>query len=1088
MKGLLTNKKTTKHRNTPVKMQCKQTPQLPTTTKQSPKTQRKQKHPTHNEKVEQNEFAENEAETPRSVQKTQRSGKSPFSKAAEKSYLQDYASTPKALISSIKTEFPLMEGKWVWNDDLYRRHSFLEYDHKKIFQRKALRHNFIAKINIGLHKNSEQRQRPVRDHVVRLVNLSRQSFKAIALIVPGIEENQKWYVKLAGDPDIVTLRLTTPVTFGERHSIPIHLIIRGYVKQTCANYTIQNTPEGMFRLQPYVPQPYKQRFHSSHEIAQEIPDLDIVQTVTDLTKQRQKGEIYHADLPVSTQQKFSADFNPTTGQNFYELRAMHVFERTPKKLKRIPTHTLHKWRNKHSKRWKVGNRNQMRCIHCGSTKHTREQCFQVIQPKRLVPVKSKKAKALISWFNKQKLPKTEQIRGPENGLGKRILAYLNEVQRRANNIKLSAHDQLGNITNVFPREFSLLPRCLHRYMAFGFPKHLCMKLITGFKPVFIKEPPAVEGYNPIDPAIKQEIIAADLEHEKAGRITEVDKSFLRYVAPRFALQQDKRSYDRKGKMSIVKKIRLIWNGAALTPWCPHYSFYLTSPKKLEKFTGFMISIDLTKAYFQLPVHYNTRAYFGFKGLNNKYYCYNSMPFGLSTAPYLFDLFSKTIARIITTITGFMCEVYLDDFLIQISPTLETPKDELFARVRAILRFFTMLGLQINKKSDIFPSSELKWLGSLISATHTRVFPTIEKVEKLVNIVQQIDNKPSATLAEYQSMRGIFNDIRSPHCGFLAKPVDTLIAEALSDLPAEATCLDYTKAASIAIPHTGLLTQLKKLWYKDILDSLKLNRGTPLDQHFVMVSDASEAVGGCYAYTKRLKWENINTLPTTQNTTRFTFPITAEVQATSSDMGQASSFIRELDVLVTTAKIFASKWQPTDRLVFMLDNLGLVYSLNNKRFRTAQMADYATQFWDLVREYDYICIWHPRDCPQASLADALSKSPDLKLKISNIKLTESLGLKYKSWNEIITEGSIPMDTISIVHPYTPKRTLRYLLECNNLQNVALLTLGSKTKDNILHQKGFIRKATLTSTKVISNIKQTFPQSKLTSLFVYEARRR
>ena len=102
--------------------------------------------------------------------------------------------------------------------------------------------------------------------------------------------------------------------------------------------------------------------------------------------------------------------------------------------------------------------------------------------------------------------------------------------------------------------------------------------------------------------------------------------------------------------------------------------------------------------------------------SDKYYCYTNPCFGLATAPKLFQDFSSAVGELIETLTGFRVYVYLDDFIIQVSPDVNISDDELKSRVQGVIDIFTTLGLRINKKSDVTPATEILWLGRFINTS------------------------------------------------------------------------------------------------------------------------------------------------------------------------------------------------------------------------------------------------------------------------------------------------------------------------------------------------------------------------------------
>ena len=77
----------------------------------------------------------------------------------------------------------------------------------------------------------------------------------------------------------------------------------------------------------------------------------------------------------------------------------------------------------------------------------------------------------------------------------------------------------------------------------------------------------------------------------------------------------------------------------------------------------MFSIDLTDAYFHIPIHPESRKYLRilFRG---KVYQFRALPFGLSTASYIFTQVVSQVKALVH-LRGIQLFLYLDDWLVQI---------------------------------------------------------------------------------------------------------------------------------------------------------------------------------------------------------------------------------------------------------------------------------------------------------------------------------------------------------------------------------------------------------------------------------------
>ena len=102
------------------------------------------------------------------------------------------------------------------------------------------------------------------------------------------------------------------------------------------------------------------------------------------------------------------------------------------------------------------------------------------------------------------------------------------------------------------------------------------------------------------------------------------------------------------------------------------NFYLKVPKlKVESLQSicvsllpqnFEISLDLQDAYFQVQIHKDSRKYLRFL-FQGQVYHFRALPFGLSSAPWLFTQVMGEI-KIIAHLRGIQLYLYLDDWLAQ----------------------------------------------------------------------------------------------------------------------------------------------------------------------------------------------------------------------------------------------------------------------------------------------------------------------------------------------------------------------------------------------------------------------------------------
>ena len=148
-------------------------------------------------------------------------------------------------------------------------------------------------------------------------------------------------------------------------------------------------------------------------------------------------------------------------------------------------------------------------------------------------------------------------------------------------------------------------------------------------------------------------------------------------------------------------------------------------------------LDMSQAYLQLPLDKQSREYVTVntpKGL----YEYNRLPFGVSSAP---SIFQRTMENLLQGIKGV--SVYIDDILISGSTV-----EEHLQTLDKVLERLNNAGLRLNKYKCFFLRSWIKYLGHIIDKDG--LHPTKEKV-------QAIREAPTPrNVGELRSFFGIIN--------------------------------------------------------------------------------------------------------------------------------------------------------------------------------------------------------------------------------------------------------------------------------------------------------------------------------------------
>lgn len=239
-------------------------------------------------------------------------------------------------------------------------------------------------------------------------------------------------------------------------------------------------------------------------------------------------------------------------------------------------------------------------------------------------------------------------------------------------------------------------------------------------PIFFKPRPL--------PYALREVVEKELEAlEKRGTITKVDRSS--WAAPIVVVPKKDKSVRLCGDYKVTVN-RCIQPETYPLPSAEDLFATLAGGKYFSK-------IDLTSAYQQLELEPNSKVYTTItthKGL----YRYNRLPFGISTAP---SIFQRSMDQILQGLEHVVC--YLDDILV----TSSTLEDHLQLLDRVLARL-TANGIRANLRKCEFLKSSMEYLGYRIDAQG--LHPTESKV-------QAIQNAPSpSNVMELRSFLGLLN--------------------------------------------------------------------------------------------------------------------------------------------------------------------------------------------------------------------------------------------------------------------------------------------------------------------------------------------
>ncbi|XP_048240303.1 uncharacterized protein LOC124116370 [Haliotis rufescens] len=168
---------------------------------------------------------------------------------------------------------------------------------------------------------------------------------------------------------------------------------------------------------------------------------------------------------------------------------------------------------------------------------------------------------------------------------------------------------------------------------------------------------------------------------------------------------------------------------------------------------FMISLDIQDAYLHVPILPEHRHFLRFVFLG-QHYQWRVLPFGISSAPWLFTRLTKPIVKFLHT-RGIVFETYIDD-------CIQANKDSntLLHHLDFSQRLLHQLGWIINpKKSETIPTQRLQFIGALFDTSLGKMFVPQDRWEKIQRLVPLALKQP-ISLRQWQQLLGLLTSAQA----------------------------------------------------------------------------------------------------------------------------------------------------------------------------------------------------------------------------------------------------------------------------------------------------------------------------------------
>lgn len=173
--------------------------------------------------------------------------------------------------------------------------------------------------------------------------------------------------------------------------------------------------------------------------------------------------------------------------------------------------------------------------------------------------------------------------------------------------------------------------------------------------------------------------------------------------------------------------------------------------KLMTKNCYMATIDLKEAYFSVNMSNHSKKLLRFS-FDGKIYEFNALPYGLSTAPYVFTKILKPVVSYLRK-QNIIISIYIADIIC----LNDNDYDTCCKHISIICNLLESLGFIINKeKSCLLPNQCCKYLGFMLNSESMSLSLPCQKVNNLKKTLQSFINRNDCKIREFAQLLGLLN--------------------------------------------------------------------------------------------------------------------------------------------------------------------------------------------------------------------------------------------------------------------------------------------------------------------------------------------
>jgi ribonuclease HI len=285
------------------------------------------------------------------------------------------------------------------------------------------------------------------------------------------------------------------------------------------------------------------------------------------------------------------------------------------------------------------------------------------------------------------------------------------------------------------------------WKAAGCSKTVLTWLAAGIKTKFEREPPRL-AFRPTQGQLQHtEFIHTEvMKHIKDGSFKVVSRKFAAIINP---ITVD----EKKGKLRMCIDTRFP-NSYLAAPAFKNEMIETVISLIIQK-NDYLLSTDISKAYYCVPLHESVQKYFCFEhaGL---VICPKILVFGLNEAPYYFNKIIREMVKFCRSM-GIKMTSYFDD---QLWADSSKPAAEKLALI--IQEIFANLGLLLNEKAKLTPEQVAEHIGWQINTVSMTIHRSPDKAEETSKVIKNMlrNSQRRTNLSTLSSVVGQLSAMRT----------------------------------------------------------------------------------------------------------------------------------------------------------------------------------------------------------------------------------------------------------------------------------------------------------------------------------------